>query len=113
MGDIGTRGPGEIRGRVVLRERSWRGSIAQERSLLGKVCRDLTIEPCKLHQPRHSVATAMISAAVPLGDVAKYLGDTVQTVVATYLHATGGRPGEHSRSAVRGARDGRGRGRVR
>lgn len=42
-----------------------------------------------LHQLRHSVATALISAAVPPGDVAKYLGDTVETVVRTYLHPTG------------------------
>ncbi|HEY3790172.1 MAG TPA: tyrosine-type recombinase/integrase, partial [Urbifossiella sp.] len=46
------------------------------------------------HQMRHSVATAMISAPVPLGDVAKYLGDSVQTVVKTYLHAAGTDPGD-------------------
>ncbi|MDB5309882.1 MAG: hypothetical protein JWO38_4084 [Gemmataceae bacterium] len=31
----------------------------------------------------------MISAGTPLGDVAEYLGDTVQTLVKTYLHASG------------------------
>jgi integrase len=41
------------------------------------------------HQLRHSVATALISASVPLGDVARYLGDSVQVIVSTYLHATG------------------------
>lgn len=41
------------------------------------------------HQLRHSVATALISAGVPLGDVARYLGDSVQVIVSTYLHATG------------------------
>jgi integrase len=41
------------------------------------------------HQLRHSVATALVSAGVPLGDVARYLGDSVQVVVSTYLHATG------------------------
>lgn len=45
-----------------------------------------------LHQLRHSVATAMISAGEPLGDVAAYMGDTVDVVVRTYLHATGGDP---------------------
>ena len=45
-----------------------------------------------LHQLRHSVATAMIAAGDPLGDVAKYLGDTVETVVKTYLHPTGADP---------------------
>lgn len=41
------------------------------------------------HQLRHSVATALVSAGVPLGDVARYLGDSVQVIVSTYLHATG------------------------
>lgn len=41
------------------------------------------------HQLRHSVATALVSAGVPLGDVARYLGDSVQVVVSTYLHAAG------------------------
>jgi integrase len=45
------------------------------------------------HQLRHSVATAPISAGDPLGDVAKYLGDTVEVVVSTYLHPTGKDPG--------------------
>lgn len=44
------------------------------------------------HQLRHSVATALISAAVPLGDVAAYLGDSVDTVVKTYLHPAGTDP---------------------
>jgi integrase len=44
------------------------------------------------HQLRHSVATALIADGVPLGDVAAYLGDTVQTVVKTYLHPTGTDP---------------------
>jgi integrase len=41
------------------------------------------------HQLRHSVATALVSAGVPLGDVAVYLGDSVKTIVTTYLHPTG------------------------
>jgi integrase len=42
----------------------------------------------KLHTLRHSVATAMIGAGVPLPDVAAYLGDTVATLAKTYLHRT-------------------------
>ena len=34
---------------------------------------------------RDSVATTFISATAPLGDVAKYLGVSVATVVRTYL----------------------------
>jgi integrase len=45
-----------------------------------------------LHQLRHSVATLMISNRGSLGDVAKYLGDTVETIVRTYLHASGADP---------------------
>jgi integrase len=45
-----------------------------------------------VHQLRHSVATALISAGEPIGDVAKYLGDSVTTVVKTYLHPTGADP---------------------
>lgn len=41
------------------------------------------------HQLRHSVGTALVAASVPLGDVARYLGDTVQVIVSTYLHPTG------------------------
>jgi integrase len=54
-----------------------------------RTCRDLNLEVRKPHQLRHSVATALISAQVPLGDVAKYLGDRVETIVKTYLHPTG------------------------
>lgn len=45
-----------------------------------------------VHQPRHGVATALISGDEPLGDVAEYLGDSVATVVKTYLHPTGADP---------------------
>ncbi len=45
-----------------------------------------------VHQCRHSVATLQISAGVPPGDVARYLGDRVETIVKTYLHATGVNP---------------------
>lgn len=48
----------------------------------------------KIHELRHSVATNLISAGVPLGDVAAYLGDTVETVVKTYLHPAGTDPAD-------------------
>jgi len=44
------------------------------------------------HQLRHTVATALISAADPIGDGAKYLGDAVEVVVMTDLHPTGKDP---------------------
>src|SRR5262249_41186021 len=44
-----------------------------------------------LHQLRHSVASHAIAAGVPPPNRARDLGDTVDTIVKTYLHAT---PGE-------------------
>jgi integrase len=44
------------------------------------------------HQLRHGCATGLVSAGVPLGDVAAYLGDSVKEVVETYLHPAGTDP---------------------
>ncbi len=41
------------------------------------------------HQLRHSVASIMVARGAPLPDIAKYLGDSVETVVSTYLHPSG------------------------
>lgn len=41
------------------------------------------------HKLRHGVATALISAGVPIGDVARWMGDTEEMIVRTYLHPTG------------------------
>lgn len=46
------------------------------------------------HQLRHSVATALIAAGEGLADVAAYLGDTVATLIGTYVHATGADPAD-------------------
>jgi len=56
------------------------------------VLKTLGLTQRNLHQARHSVATALISANVPLGDVAVFLGDTVATIVKTYLHPAGTDP---------------------
>jgi len=42
------------------------------------------------HEMRHGVATHAIAAGVPIGNVARDLGDTPETIVETYLHATDG-----------------------
>lgn len=47
-----------------------------------------------LHALRHSVATHLVAAGVPLADVAKYLGDAVATVVKVYLHPTDADPAD-------------------
>jgi integrase len=51
-------------------------------------CRDAGVPRRKIHTLRHSVASAMIAAGVPIADVAKYIGDKVTTVAQFYLHAT-------------------------
>lgn len=57
-------------------------------------CRGFAGEFRNVHQIRHSVANFLISESVPLGDVAKFLGDTVETVVKTYLHPAGTDPSD-------------------
>lgn len=39
------------------------------------------------HALRHAVASHLLAAGVPLADVAQYLGDSIQTVLNTYVHA--------------------------
>lgn len=55
------------------------------RRLLGR----LGLRYRSVHQLRHSVATHLISAGHPIGDVAAYLGDSEAVVVRTYLHPSG------------------------
>jgi len=84
----GTRTTGPLfltqKNRRVIKELAWRS--------FGAHLKRLGLRPRNLHQLRHSVATALISRQVPIGDVAKYLGDTVATLVKTYLHPTGTDP---------------------
>lgn len=42
-----------------------------------------------LHLLRHSWASHALAAGVPVADVARYLGDSVQTVVKHYVHSVG------------------------
>lgn len=44
------------------------------------------------HILRHSVASHLVAAGVPLADVARFLGDSVEVIVRTYLHAVGTDP---------------------
>lgn len=41
-----------------------------------------------MHQLRHAWASHALDAGAPASEVAKYLGDTVETVIKTYAHAT-------------------------
>lgn len=56
------------------------------------VLKELGLTPRGSHSLRHSVASALVAAGVPVADVAVFLGDSVATIVKTYLHATGADP---------------------
>lgn len=60
------------------------------RARFGRLLASLGIRYRNPHQLRHSVASHAIAARVPIANVARDLGDTVQTVVDTYLHPTAG-----------------------
>lgn len=56
------------------------------------------------HQLRHSVASHMVAAGLPLPDVAAYLGDSLATIVATYTHPTGVDCGERFGDLLSGSK---------
>ncbi|HYH69417.1 MAG TPA: site-specific integrase [Urbifossiella sp.] len=62
-------------------------TVVQTRTLA-----DLGLPHRRGHVLRHSVASHLVAAGVPVADVAKYLGDSVMTIVKTYVHATGTNP---------------------
>jgi integrase len=57
-----------------------------------RVLRGLGLPVSGSHLLRHSVASALVAAGESVADVAKYLGDSVETIVRTYLHPTGANP---------------------
>lgn len=46
--------------------------------------------PLRIYDCRHAAATTWLRAGVPLGDVAKRLGQSVETLVSTYVGALDG-----------------------
>ncbi len=54
-----------------------------------KLLTELGLRVRVMHAMRHGVATALVAAHVPIADVAKWLGDSVATVIKTYLHPSG------------------------
>lgn len=53
------------------------------------VLRDLGLTPRGSHSLRHSVASALIAAGVPVADVARFLGDAPETIFRKYVHPVG------------------------
>lgn len=56
--------------------RAWQRALAQ----IGR-------EPMRIYDCRHAAATTWLRAGVPLGDVARRLGHSVETLVSTYIGA--------------------------
>lgn len=55
----------------------------------GSLLKRLELRRRSVHKLRHGVATALVSAGVPIGDVARWMGDTEEMIVRTYLHPSG------------------------
>ncbi len=74
-----------FRTRNGLRPRASNWSRALHRALLECECPPLRIYDC-----RHAAATTWLRAGVPLGEVAKRMGHSVETLVSTYVGALAG-----------------------
>jgi integrase len=74
-----------FRTRNGLRPRASNWSRALHRAL-----RECGCQPLRIYDCRHAAATTWISAGVPLGEVAKRMGHSVETLVSTYVGALTG-----------------------
>ena len=57
---------------------------------LQRACRAVGREPIRVYDCRHACATTWLRAGVPLGEVARRLGHSVETLVTTYVGALEG-----------------------
>jgi integrase len=57
---------------------------------LQRALRDIDYPPLRIYDCRHPAATTWLRAGVPLGEVAKRMGHSVQTLVTTYIGALDG-----------------------
>lgn len=69
--------------------------VADVKTAFTAACRRAGIAECTPHILRHTAATHMVMAGVPIGEVARMLGDTVAMIERTY--------GKHDPSYLRGA----------
>jgi integrase len=68
-----------------------------------RLLKRLGMKPRNLHSMRHGVATCLISRGVPIGDVARFLGDRKETIVRVYLHHTDHDPSEDMEAVLKTA----------
>jgi integrase len=57
---------------------------------LQRSARETGVPAMRIYDCRHAAATTWLRAGVPLGEVAKRLGHSVETLVSTYVHALSG-----------------------
>ena len=74
-----------FRTRNGLRPRASNWSRALHRAL-----RECDRPPMRIYDCRHAAATTWLRAGVPLGEVAKRMGHSVETLVSTYVGALSG-----------------------
>ncbi len=55
-----------------------------------RALRSIGHEPLRVYDCRHTAATAWLRAGVPLGEVARRMGHSVETLVSTYVGALNG-----------------------
>ena len=55
-----------------------------------RALRSIGSEPLRVYDCRHAAATTWLRAGVPLGEVARRLGHSVDTLISTYVGALGG-----------------------
>jgi integrase len=88
-------------GELIFRTRTGRRPTASNWSRLWRrALRTIDHKPLRVYDCRHAAATTWLRAGVPLGEVARRLGHSVETLVSTYIGAM-----EPTRSsATRGSR---------
>ena len=76
---------------LLFRTRTGRRPAASNWSrALHRAMSDHGLKPMRIYDCRHAAATTWLGAGVPLGEVAKRLGHSVETLVSTYVGALAG-----------------------
>lgn len=76
---------------LLFRTRTGRRPTASNWSrALRRAMNDCGLKPMRIYDCRHAAATTWLRAGVPLGEVAKRLGHSVETLVSTYVGALAG-----------------------
>jgi integrase len=82
------------RGPLFVTERGERYVLPVARANWDRLLARLDLKPRTPHQTRHAVATHLLAAGQQLADVARFLGDSVGSIVRTYVHATQADPAD-------------------